>query len=148
MAFIYDEPSHTFSEYRPCKDKIIGERQIGVLVATDKGSATPYAIQHIEDRGIMFIAPTTEVYEGMIIGENKYDTDLAVNVCLTKNLTNQRSANKDQTVVLKSPRKMSLEACLDYINSDELVEITPNTFRMRKKILNTAERKKWEAKNK
>lgn len=140
--------SHTFSEYRPCKDKIIGERQIGVLVATDKGSATPYAIQHIEDRGIMFIAPTTEVYEGMIIGENKYDTDLAVNVCLTKNLTNQRSANKDQTVVLKSPRKMSLEACLDYINSDELVEITPNTFRMRKKILNTAERKKWEAKNK
>ena len=140
--------SHTFSEYRPCKDKVIGERQIGVLVATDKGSATPYAIQHIEDRGIMFIAPTTEVYEGMIIGENKYDTDLAVNVCLTKNLTNQRSANKDQTVVLKSPRKMSLEACLDYINSDELVEITPNTFRMRKKILNTAERKKWEAKNK
>lgn len=140
--------SHTFSEYRPCKDKIIGERQIGVLVATDKGSATPYAIQHIEDRGIMFIVPTTEVYEGMIIGENKYDTDLAVNVCLTKNLTNQRSANKDQTVVLKSPRKMSLEACLDYINSDELVEITPNTFRMRKKILNTAERKKWEAKNK
>lgn len=140
--------SHTFSEYRPCKDKIIGERQIGVLVATDKGSATPYAIQHIEDRGIMFITPTTEVYEGMIIGENKYDTDLAVNVCLTKNLTNQRSANKDQTVVLKSPRKMSLEACLDYINSDELVEITPNTFRMRKKILNTAERKKWEAKNK
>ena len=140
--------SHTFSEYRPCKDKIIGERQIGVLVATDKGSATPYAIQHIEDRGIMFIAPTTEVYEGMIIGENKYDTDVAVNVCGTKNLTNQRSANKDQTVVLKSPRKMSLEACLDYINSDELVEITPNTFRMRKKILNTAERKKWEAKNK
>ena len=140
--------SHTFSEYRPCKDKVIGERQIGVLVATDKGSATPYAIQHIEDRGIMFIAPTTEVYEGMIIGENKYDTDLAVNVCLTKNLTNQRSANKDQTVVLKSPRKMSLEACLDYINSDELVEITPTTFRMRKKILNTAERKKWEAKNK
>ena len=140
--------SHTFSEYRPCKDKVIGERQIGVLVATDKGSATPYAIQHIEDRGIMFIAPTTEVYEGMIIGENKYDTDLAVNVCLTKNLTNQRSANKDQTVVLKSPRKMSLEACLDYINSDELVEITPSTFRMRKKILNTAERKKWEAKNK
>lgn len=140
--------SHTFKEYRPCKDKIIGERQIGVLVATDKGSATPYAIQHIEDRGIMFISPTTEVYEGMIVGENKYDTDLAVNVCLAKNLTNQRSANKDQTVVLKTPRKMSLEACLDYINSDELVEITPKTYRMRKKILNTAERKKWEAKNK
>ncbi len=140
--------SHTFKEYRPCKDKNIGERQIGVLVATEKGSATPYALQHVEDRGIMFIAPGTEVYEGMIVGENKYDTDLAVNVCQTKNLTNQRSANKDQTVVLKTPRKMTLEACLDYINSDELVEITPSTYRMRKRILNTAERKKWEAKNK
>ena len=96
----------------------------------------------------MFIEPGTAVYEGMIVGENKYDIDLSVNVCQTKNLTNQRSANKDQTVVLKSPRKLTLESCLDYINSDELVEITPNAFRMRKKILNNAERKKWEAKNK
>lgn len=140
--------AHTFKEYRPCKDRNIGERQIGVLVATEKGVSTPYALQHVEERGIMFIGPTTEIYEGMIVGENKYDGDLAVNVCQTKNLTNQRSANKDQTVVLKVPRKMTLEACLDYINSDELVEITPTTFRMRKKILNTAERKKWEAKNK
>lgn len=140
--------AHTFKEYRPCKDKVLGERQIGVLVATEKGTSTPYALQHVEDRGVMFIGPSVEVYEGMIVGENKYDIDLAVNVCQTKNLTNQRSANKDQTVVLKVPRKMTLEACLDYINSDELVEITPTTFRMRKKILNTAERKKWEAKNK
>lgn len=140
--------AHTFKEYRPCKEKSVGERQIGVLVATEKGTSTPYALQHVEDRGIMFVGPGVDVYEGMIIGENKYDSDLAVNVCQTKNLTNQRSANKDQTVVLKVPRKMTLEACLDYINSDELVEITPSTFRMRKKILNTAERKKWEAKNK
>ena len=84
----------------------------------------------------------------MIVGENKYDSDLAVNVCQTKNLTNQRSATKDQTVVLKVPRKMTLEACLDYINSDELVEITPTSFRMRKKILSLSERKKWEARNK
>ncbi|MDY2727448.1 MAG: translational GTPase TypA [Candidatus Onthovivens sp.] len=140
--------AHTFKEYRPCKEKVLGERQIGVLVATEKGNATPYALQHVEDRGVMFVGPGAEIYEGMIVGENKYDTDLSVNVCQTKNLTNQRSANKDQTVVLKVPRKMSLEACLDYINSDELVEITPSTFRMRKKILNTSERKKWEAKNK
>lgn len=140
--------AHTFKEYRPCKEKSVGERQIGVLVATEKGASTPYALQHVEDRGIMFVGPGVDVYEGMIVGENKYDSDLAVNVCQTKNLTNQRSANKDQTVVLKVPRKMTLEACLDYINSDELVEITPSTFRMRKKILNTAERKKWEAKNK
>ena len=140
--------AHTFKEYRPCKEKSVGERQIGVLVATEKGTSTPYALQHVEDRGIMFVGPGVDVYEGMIVGENKYDSDLAVNVCQTKNLTNQRSANKDQTVVLKVPRKMTLEACLDYINSDELVEITPSTFRMRKKILNTSERKKWEAKNK
>ena len=70
----------------------------------------------------MFIAPGTEVYEGMIVGENKYENDLAVNVVKAKNLTNQRSSNKDQTVVLKTPRKLTLEECLDYINADELVE--------------------------
>ena len=140
--------AHTFREYRPLATGKIGERSIGVLVATENGQATPYALQHVEDRGVMFIEPGTAVYEGMIVGENKYDIDLSVNVCQTKNLTNQRSANKDQTVVLKSPRKLTLESCLDYINSDELVEITPNAFRMRKKILNNAERKKWEAKNK
>ena len=140
--------AHTFKEYRPIAGGKIGERPIGVLVATQSGQSTPYAIQHVEERGTMFIYPGTEVYEGMIVGENKYDMDLSVNVCLTKNLTNQRSANKDQTVVLKTPRKMSLESCLDYINSDELVEVTPSNFRMRKKILNDAERKKWEARNK
>ena len=140
--------AHTFREYRPVATGKIGERQIGVLVGTETGQSTPYAIQQVEERGVMFIYPGEQIYEGMIVGENKYDTDLSVNVCQTKNLTNQRSANKDQTVVLKSPRKMTLEACLDYINSDELVEVTPNFFRMRKRILNDAQRKKWEAKNK
>ena len=137
--------SHTYKEYRPITTASLGERQIGVLVATETGTATPYAIEHVEERGIMFIEPGTEVYEGMIIGENRYDIDLAVNVVLKKNLTNVRSSTKDNTVVLKTPRKMSLEACLDYINSDELVEITPLTYRMRKKILNTTERKKFDA---
>ena len=137
--------SHTYKEYRPVATNSIGERNIGVLVSVEAGQATPYAIEHTEERGTMFIAPGTEVYEGMIVGEHRYDFDLAVNVTQKKNLTNVRSSTKDNTVVLKSPRKMSLEACLDYINSDELVEITPTTFRMRKKILNTAERKKHEA---
>ena len=137
--------SHTYKEYRPIQTSSIGERNIGVLVSVEAGQSTPYAIEHTEERGTMFISPGTEVYEGMIVGEHRYDFDLAVNVTQKKNLTNVRSSNKDNTVVLKSPRKMSLEACLDYINSDELVEITPNTFRMRKKILNTAERKKHEA---
>ena len=137
--------SHVYKEYRPVQTNSIGERLIGVLVSVEAGQATPYAIEHTEERGTMFIAPGTEVYEGMIVGEHRYDFDLAVNVTQKKNLSNVRSSTKDNTVVLKTPRKMSLEACLDYINSDELVEITPNTFRMRKKILNTAERKKYEA---
>ena len=137
--------SHVYREYRPITTNNIGERQIGVLVATESGQATPYAIEHIEERGTMFIDPGTQVYEGMIVGENRYDIDLAVNVVTKKNLTNVRSSTKDNTVVLKTPRRMSLEACLDYINSDELVEITPSTYRMRKKILNTVERKKYDA---
>ena len=140
--------SHTYREYRPVVSSSIGERTIGVLVSVEAGQATPYAIEHTEERGTMFIYPGTEVYEGMIVGEHRYDFDLAVNVTQKKNLTNVRSSNKDNTVVLKTPRKLSLEACLDYINVDELVEITPTTYRMRKKILNTAERKKWEARNK
>ena len=137
--------SHTYREYRPITTSGIGERQIGVLVATEAGQATPYAIEHVEERGTMFIEPGTEIYEGMIVGENRYAMDLAVNVVIKKNLTNVRSSTKDNTVVLKTPRKMSLEACLDYINSDELVEITPTTYRMRKKILNTVDRKKYDA---
>lgn len=138
--------SHTYKEYRPMTiGNFLGERSVGVLVATEAGMATPYAIEHVEERGTMFIEPGTDVYEGMIVGENRYEIDLAVNVVLKKNLTNVRSSTKDNTVVLKTPRKMSLEACLDYIDSDELVEITPSTYRMRKKILNTAERKKYDS---
>ena len=96
----------------------------------------------------MFIEPGTDVYEGMIVGENNHDNDLAVNVVKGKNLTNTRSSSKDHTVVLKRPRLMSLEICLDYINDDELVEVTPINFRMRKKILNTELRKKQDAKEK
>ena len=137
--------NHSFKEYRPKITRPIGQRSTGVLVATDAGKTTAYALKDTEERGTMFIGPGVDVYEGMIVGENKYNSDLAVNVVKTKSLGNQRSANKDVTVVLKSPRKMSLENCLDYINSDELCEITPKSIRMRKKILNTAERKKYEA---
>ena len=145
LAKGYGIISHTYREYRPIATNSIGERNIGVLVSVEAGQATPYAIEHTEERGTMFINPGTEVYEGMIVGEHRYDFDLAVNVTQKKNLTNVRSSTKDNTVVLKTPRKLSLEACLDYINTDELVEITPSTYRMRKKILNTAERKKYEA---
>ena len=140
--------NHTFKEYRPIYNHVVGERNLGVLVSVDKGPATPYSIEKVEDHGIMFILPGTICYEGMIVGEHRYPVDLCVNVTATKPQTNVRSSNKDQTVVLKSPRKMSLEACLDYINSDELVEVTPLSFRMRKRILSTPDRKKFDAKKK
>ena len=138
--------NHTFKEYRPCLKIAVGERKVGVLVSTDSGMATGYALQHVEERGTLFIEPGADIYEGMIVGENKYDSDLCVTPVKEKNLTNQRSSNKDSTIVLKGAKKMSLEECLDYINTDELVEITPLSIRMRKKILNTADRKKYEAK--
>ncbi len=137
--------NHTFKEYRPRENVNIGERKSGVLVSIGAGKSTAYGIGQLEDRGIMFIEPGVDVYEGMIVGEHNHDNDLAVNVAKAKNLTNMRSAAKDTTVVLKRPRSMSLEYCLDYINEDELVEITPISYRMRKKILNTVERKKEDS---
>ncbi len=138
--------SHAFKSYEPLSNGNIGERKAGVLVSIDNGKATAYALGSLEDRGVMFVSPGTDVYEGMIVGENNHENDLAVNVTKGKQLTNTRSANKDHTVVLKRPREMSLEVCLDYINEDELVEVTPLTYRLRKKILNTNERKKHENK--
>lgn len=137
--------NHSFREFRPKINKPIGQRSAGVLVSSEQGKSTAYAIKSAEERGVMYIGPGVEVYEGMIVGENKYQNDLVVNVSKDKSLGNQRSANKDVTVVLKSPRKMSLEDCLDYINSDELVEVTPKSIRMRKRILDTDLRKKYEA---
>lgn len=137
--------NHTYREYRPTANAEVGRRGIGVMVATDNGQATHYAIQQLEPRGTLFIEPGAEVYQGMIVGENAYDMDLTCNVCRTKNLSNQRSVGKDPTVVLKRPRMMSLEVALDYINPDELVEVTPVCYRLRKKILDTVERKKYEA---
>ena len=138
--------NHTFKEYRKEAGHAVGSRKNGVLVSMENGKATAYSLGNLEDRGVMFIEPGTEVYEGMIVGENNHDNDLAVNVVKGKNLTNTRSSSKDHTVVLKRPRTMSLEICLDYINDDELVEVTPVSYRMRKKILNTEMRKKQDAK--
>ena len=138
--------NHTFKEYRKLASSKVGQRKQGVLVSMENGKATAYALGQLEDRGIMFIEPGTEVYEGMIVGENNHDNDLAVNVVKGKKLTNTRASGSDHTVVLKRPRLLSLEVCLDYINNDELVEITPLNFRVRKKILNTELRKKADSK--
>ena len=144
----YGIMNHTFKEYMPYESGVIGERKLGVLVSMENGQSTAYSIGNLEDRGIMFIEPGTEVYEGMVVGECNRDNDLAVNVVKGKQLTNTRAAGSDHTVVLKRPRPISLEYALDYINSDELVEVTPNFIRIRKRILNTEERKKFYAINK
>ena len=142
----YGIMNHTYKEYRPLAGNSVGERKLGVLVSMENGKATAYALGGLEDRGIMFVEPGAEVYEGMIVGEHSQNNDLAVNPIKGKNLTNTRSSGKDHTVVLKRPREMSLEACLDYVNGDELVEITPASIRLRKRILNTNERKKKDTK--
>lgn len=144
----YGIMNHSFKEYFPYENVVIGERKLGVLVSMENGNATAYSLGNLEDRGTMFIEPGEEVYEGMIVGECNRDNDLAVNVVKGKQLTNTRAAGSDHTVVLDRPRKITLEYALEYINSDELVEITPNNIRLRKRILNTEERKKYDARNK
>ena len=142
----YGIMNHTYKEYRKMASNNVGERKLGVMVSMENGKATAYSLGALEDRGVMFIEPGTEVYEGMIVGEHNHDNDLAVNVVKGKKLTNTRAAGSDHTVVLDRPRVMTLEMCLDYINSDELVEVTPVSYRLRKKILNTELRKKEDAK--
>ena len=140
--------NHTFKEYAPVSGTTVGERKLGVLVSMENGKSTAYSIGNLEDRGIMFIEPGTDVYEGMIVGECNRENDLAVNVVKGKQLTNTRAAGSDHTVVLKRPRPITLEYALEYINTDELVEVTPEHIRLRKQILNTELRKKEEARKK
>lgn len=140
--------NHTFKEYRKIDNINIGERKLGVLVSMENGKSTAYAIGNLEDRGSMFIEPGVDVYEGMIVGECNRENDLAVNIVKGKQLTNTRAAGSDHTVVLKKPRPITLEYALEYINTDELVEVTPDSIRLRKKILNTELRKKEDSKKK
>jgi len=111
-------------------------RQNGALVSDREGKVTAYALKGLEDRGVFFVEPGTEVYRGMIVGEHNRDKDLWVNVCRQKKLTNIRAAAADEAVKIDAPRKMNLEQCLEFINDDELVEVTPKNIRMRKKNLN------------
>ncbi len=136
--------NHSYLEYRPVEHIDVGNRSTGALVSLLEGMTTAYAIGRLEDRGTMFVEPRVSVYEGMIVGVANKEFDLAVNVTQEKQLTNMRSAGKDTTVVLKRPRELSLEACLEFINDDELVEITPKNIRLRKRILRTNERKKFD----
>ncbi|MDK9865079.1 MULTISPECIES: translational GTPase TypA [Staphylococcus] len=134
--------NHTFEEFRPRVKGRIGGRRNGALVSLDQGKASAYAIMGLEDRGTNFMEPGTEVYEGMVVGEHNRDNDLTVNVTKEKNQTNVRSANKDQTVSMKRPRILTLEEALQFINDDELVEVTPENIRIRKTVLEKSAREK------
>ena len=123
--------NHSFLDYRPILGDISARRN-GVLISFDEGVATFYALKNAEDRGSYFITPGTKVYKGMIIGENNRPQDLELNVCKTKQLTNHRAAGGDELVQLQAPTDMSLERALEYIGPDELVEVTPESIRLRK----------------
>ncbi|ASC69203.1 PAS domain protein [Halomicronema hongdechloris C2206] len=123
--------NHSFLDYRPMSGEVETRRN-GVLIAFEAGVTTFYALKNAEDRGVFFITPGTKVYKGMIVGEHNRPQDLELNVCKTKQLTNHRSATGDELVQLQTPADMSLERALEYIDSDELVEVTPESVRLRK----------------
>ena len=138
----YGIMNHTFDQYLPYIPTSIGGRRNGALVSTDTGKATTYGIMGVEERGVIFTEPGTEIYEGMIVGEHSRENDLAVNITKAKQQTNIRSATKDQTSVIKTPKKLSLEESLEFLSDDEYCEVTPETIRLRKQILNKGEREK------
>jgi GTP-binding protein len=140
----YGVMNHAFEQYGPYLGSGVGGRHQGVLISTENGTSTLYGILSVEDRGILFLQPGTEVYEGMIVGEHTRDSDIVVNICKEKAVNNIRSATKEETVRMKTPRLFSLEAALEYLNDDEYCEITPKTIRLRKKLLNRGERERAE----
>ena len=131
--------NHVFRGYAPYKGDIPG-RSRGSLVAFEQGETTPYGIYTLQDRGVMFISPNQMVYEGMIIGENTRELDMDVNPCKKKNVSNMRSSSSDEAIRLTPPRILSLEQALEFINKDEMVEVTPESIRLRKTILDKSQR--------
>jgi len=134
---------HTFHDYELLRGSLPG-RQNGVMISMENGVANAYALDKLFDRGVMFIKPGDEIYEGMIVGEHNKDSDITVNVCREKKLTNMRTTGSDENIILKPPRDMSLELALEYIEDDELVEITPTNIRLRKRHLKENERRRYE----
>jgi GTP-binding protein len=131
---------HTlFHQYGPVAGQI-GSRLRGSLVAWENGTATTFGLKNAEQRGTLFISPGAEVYQGMVVGEHQRPGDLDVNVCKTKHLTNMRNVIRDIEVRLTTPREMSLDECIEYLNADELLEVTPENLRLRKRFLTKHQR--------
>ena len=135
--------NHSFFDYEPFRGEVVTRRK-GVLISMDPGTSLAYSLNNLQPRGILFIAPGIDVYTGMIVGEHSRENDLVVNVCKGKKLTNMRASGSDDSVKLAPPKDFTLELALEYIEDDELVEITPESIRLRKKYLDENERKRYE----
>ncbi|HLU87697.1 MAG TPA: hypothetical protein VKZ44_08060, partial [Taishania sp.] len=133
--------THRFLEYQPYKGEIPG-RMNGSLISMEQGTAIPFSLSNLQERGIFFVNPNDEIYEGQVIGEHTRSNDLVVNVTKTKKLTNMRSSGADDKVKIAPPKVFSLEECLEYIQADEYVEVTPQSLRMRKILLKETDRKR------
>ncbi|MQS44081.1 translational GTPase TypA [Companilactobacillus mishanensis] len=144
----YGIMNHTYEEYKPVVKNWEPGRRSGALVSINQGQSTTYSLQSVEDRGQLFIGAQVDVYEGMIVGESSRDQDIAVTVTKGKNLTNTRASGKDHAAAIKTPKAMSLEQSIEFLNEDELCEVTPKNVRLRKKILDTNERKKYDKQRK
>jgi GTP-binding protein len=132
---------HNFHEYATMRGDVPA-RANGVMISNVSGSANAYSLNNLQQRGVMFVEPGQEVYEGMIVAENARDNDMTVNPTTAKKLTNIRTTASDENIILKPARKMTLEQALEYIEEDELVEATPKTIRLRKELLTENARKK------
>src|SRR5262249_4730857 len=133
---------HNFYDYQPVRGSIPA-RVNGVMVSTETGRATPFALDNLQERGSLFIAGGEQVYEGQVGGEHSRHNDLPLNVRREKKLTNTRAAGSDKAIILKPPRQMTLEQALEYIEDDELVEVTPGAVRLRKIFLKENDRRKF-----
>ena len=131
--------NHIFAGYEPDKGEVV-TRSRGTVIAFENGKATGYGLFNAQERTTLFIEPGTQVYVGMIVGENSRSDDLTVNVCKEKHLTNTRASGSDEALKLVPPKKMSLEQAIEFISDDELVEVTPENIRIRKRILDPTER--------
>jgi len=135
---------HVFDHYGPAKKGVLGGRNNGVLIANGPGKSVAYALFNLQERGRMFIEPGEELYEGMVIGIHTRDNDLVVNPMKGKQLTNIRAAGSDENVILTPPIELTLERAIEFIEDDELVEVTPHHIRLRKRFLKESDRKRAE----
>jgi GTP-binding protein len=136
---------HTFEKYEPMRGSI-PQRKAGVMIATNTGQVTAYALDSLYDRGLFFVEPGEQIYEGQVTGEHCKDKDIPVNPVRAKQLTNVRASGKDESAKVRPARKMSLEIALEYIQEDELVEVCPNSIRIRKRLLKETDRKRYARK--